>query len=349
MNEVARIAAAWGWHNAELAPLTGGLINATYSVRISDEPVAVLQRLHPVFGADVNYDIEAVTARLVTQGVTTPRLLRTSNDAPWIEHEGRIWRALSWEPGQAVARVPTLEWAARGGELVARYHRALDGFDYRYRFVRAGVHDTAAHLGKLQQRCMLGAAAAGPADSEPLVAQAIELGHRILALANWTFDLAAMPQRHIHGDLKISNLLFETDPLRGHCLVDLDTVGYGTLAFELGDAMRSWCNPHGEDAGHVTFDLPIFQAAMQAYFSAVGSAISYSSAERESVVHGLLRVCVELAARFCVDIFDDAYFGWDAARFPSRRAHNLVRAEGQLALAQAVAASFDDALAIVQA
>ncbi len=347
MNDLASIAAAWGWHGAELAPLTGGLINATYAVRISDEPVAVLQRLHPVFGAEVNYDIEAVTARLIAQGVATPRLLRTRNNAAWVEHDGRIWRALSWEPGQAIAQVPGLEWAARGGELVARYHRALDGFGYRYRFVRAGVHDTVAHLSKLQQRCMLGAAAAGSADNDPIVTQAIELGHRIMALANWSFDLAAMPQRHIHGDLKISNLLFELNPVRGHCLVDLDTVGYGTLAFELGDAMRSWCNPHGEDAGRVTFDMPIFQAAMQAYFAAVGSAISYAADERQSVVHGLLRVCVELAARFCVDIFDDAYFGWDAARFASRRAHNLLRAQGQLALAQAVATSFDDAVAIV--
>ena len=58
-------------------------------------------------------------------------------------------------------------------------------------------------------------------------------------------------RRHVHGDLKISNLLFRREPLAGVCLVDLDTFAKGSMAFELGDAMRSWCNPLGEDAGTV--------------------------------------------------------------------------------------------------
>jgi Ser/Thr protein kinase RdoA (MazF antagonist) len=343
------IVAAWGWRDPTLAPLAGGLINATYAVHVQGQPVAVLQRLHHVFGADVNFDIDAVTTRLAAQGLATPRLLRTTHDALWVEHEGRIWRALSWQPGQAVASVASAEWAARGGELVARYHSALAGFAYDYRFVRAGVHDTAAHLTKLQQRLARAVATAAGPGQDDVLEHARDVGQRIMAMAASTmaFDLAAMPQRHIHGDLKISNLLFATAPLRGHCLVDLDTVGRGTLAFELGDAMRSWCNPHGEDTGRVAFDLSIFQAAMDAYFAAAAPSLGISVVERQSVVHGLLRVCVELAARFCVDIFDDSYFGWDATRFASRRAHNLVRAQGQLALAQSVAANFDAALAIV--
>ena len=65
------------------------------------------------------------------------------------------------------------------------------------------------------------------------------------------------------------------------------------------------------------------------------------------IVVGLETVCVELAARFCVDAFDDAYFGWDPSRFPSRRAHNLVRARGQLALGRAVRAARAEATDIV--
>jgi hypothetical protein len=66
-------------------------------------------------------------------------------------------------------------------------------------------------------------------------------------------------------------------------------------------------------------------------------------------VVGLETVCIELAARFAVDVFRDEYFGWDPARFPSRRAHNLVRARGQLALGLAVRATRDAALGIVLA
>src|SRR5215475_9377982 len=60
------VAAAWGWAapDAEIAPLTGGLINATYAVRRGGAPIAVLQRLHPIFAGAVNLDIDAITSHL---------------------------------------------------------------------------------------------------------------------------------------------------------------------------------------------------------------------------------------------------------------------------------------------
>jgi Ser/Thr protein kinase RdoA (MazF antagonist) len=339
------ILAAWGWRDAIAQPLAGGLINTTFAVIRGQTPIAVLQRLHPVFGSDVNYDIEAVTEQLAAQGLITPRLLRTVLGAAWVEHDDRIWRALTWVDGRAVDRLPDASWAEAGGNLVARYHRALENFDYNYRFVRAGVHDTDAHLARLRDRL---AQHSLSTPHESWQRDAVDLGHRIVAMATWSFDLAAMPLRHIHGDLKISNLLFShQSAVDAVCLVDLDTVGRGTLAFELGDAMRSWCNQHGEDSGlAISFDLNIFAAAMRGYFASLPSTM-HARVERESIVHGLLRVCVELAARFCVDVFDDHYFGWDAKRFASRRAHNLVRAHGQFDLALSVAAQFDSAIDIV--
>nr|MBA3819509.1 phosphotransferase [Deltaproteobacteria bacterium] len=207
------------------------------------------------------------------------------------------------------------------------------------------VHDTAAHLARL--RALV--AAGGPPN-------AIALGREILDATVTLPELPALPLRHCHGDLKISNVLFTVlpsplrsnpRPVRGHCLVDLDTVGLGTMAFELGDAMRSWCNPHGEDAGSVAFELPIFAAAIRGFLGVAGGLVSRD--ERTAIVLGLETVCLELAARFAVDVFQDDYFGWDPARFPSRRAHNEVRARGQLALGLAVRARRQDALDLVLA
>jgi Ser/Thr protein kinase RdoA (MazF antagonist) len=245
-----------------------------------------------------------------------------------------VWRALTYVAGDTVHAVPSPAWAEAGGALVGRFHRAVADLDYDYRFTRAGVHDTAAHLAKLRDRV----AAGGDAE-------AIALGREILDAAG---ALPAMPEtrtRHVHGDLKISNLIFQREPLAGVCLVDLDTFARGTLAFELGDAMRSWCNPRGEDAGSVAFEIEIFAAALGGFRAEAGELVT--AAELASVVVGLETVCIELAARFAVDVFDDRYFGWDAARFPTRRAHNLVRARGQLALGLDVRAARDAALAAV--
>ena len=228
--------------------------------------------------------------------------------------------------------VPDPRWAEAGGELVGRFHRAVADLHHEYRFTRAGVHDTQGHLARLR-RVIEGA--------DP---EAADLGNGVLAATDALPALPVTPRRHCHGDLKISNLLFSPEP-RGVALVDLDTLGLGTMAFELGDAMRSWCNPRGEDAGGVSFELPIFAAAMRG-FRAVADGI-VSADERRAIVVGLETVCLELAARFAVDVVTDDYFGWDPARFPSRRAHNLVRARGQLALGLAVRAARSDALDLV--
>jgi Ser/Thr protein kinase RdoA (MazF antagonist) len=338
------VARAWGWGAAraadiaeihDIAELGGGLLNATYAVRRAGEPIAVLQRLHPIFAGEVNLDIEAITAHLAGRGLVTPRLIRTRDGRAWHDRGGRVWRALTWIDGTTVDTVPDPSWAEAGGALVGAFHRAVADLSHDYAFARGGVHDTRAHLARLADHV---AAGGDPA--------AVAIGREVLDAATGLPAMPAVPHRHCHGDLKISNLLFAAPPVRGVCLVDLDTLGLSTMAFELGDAMRSWCNPHGEDAGRVAFDLAIFAAAIRGFRELADPIVSGD--EKVAIVVGLETVCLELAARFAVDAFRDEYFGWDPARFASRRAHNLVRAHGQLALGLAVRAARADALDLVR-
>ena len=334
---------AWGWTDDAIAvaPLTGGLLNATYAVRLGGSPIAVVQQLHPIFRGEVNLDIDAITRHLAAHGVVTPRLVATRDGRPWLDHAGRVWRALSWVDGATVHAIPDQEWAEAGGALVGSFHRAVADLVHDYAFARVGVHDTAAHLARLTAHVAAGGDPDGGVERD-----AIEVGREILDAVQGLPEMPAVPRRHCHGDLKISNLLFATAPVRGVCLVDLDTIGLSTMAFELGDAMRSWCNPHGEDAGRAAFDLPTFAAAIRGFRSVADAVLS--DAERTSIVVGLETVCLELAARFAVDAFRDEYFGWDPSRFASRRAHNLIRARGQLALGVAVRAARSDALDLVR-
>lgn len=318
------VAAAWGWRPGAVSAHAGGLINKTFVVRDeAGSPIAALQQLHPIFGAEVNLDIDAVTSHLAARGLVTPRLLRTRDGRAWLDHDGRVWRALSWVAGESVHTVPSPAWAEVGGQLVGRFHRGVADLAHDYKFTRTGVHHTQAHLAKLRDRV------AGGGDTE-----AVDLGRQILAAADALPALPELPRRHVHGDLKISNLVFQRIPLAGVCLVDLDTVARGTLAFELGDAMRSWCNPLGEDVTEARLDVAVFDAAVRGFRSEADGVITAD--ERGSIPIGLELVCIELAARFAVDVFDDSYFGWDPERFATRRAHNLVRARGQLSLGRAV-------------
>ena len=137
-----------------------------------------------------------------------------------------------------------------------------------------------------------------------------------------------LPERIIHGDLKISNVRFD-----GHeavALIDLDTFQRGQLDAELGDAMRSWCNRSGEDVTEARVDTEVFAAAMAGYAS---TAVHTTDDEWLGMAPGLERIATELAMRFAADALNESYFGFDPAI--GRGEHNLIRARGQLALARA--------------
>ena len=94
------------------------------------------------------------------------------------------------------------------------------------------------------------------------------------------------------------------------------------LAPRLQDTARSW---------HATRELAC--ASAPARRAQLDACLRRSNRELQSLVLGLETVTTELAARFAIDAWEDRYFGWDATRYPSRRAHDRARAVSQLALA----------------
>lgn len=324
MEAAARVLVAWDLSHPQLSVLTGGLINTTLLVTTDDHRY-VLQRLHPIFAGAVNEDIDTVTKHLAARGLVTPQLVRTRDGRLWVDDKG-AWRLQTFVEGQSVQRVDSPARASEAGALVGRFHAALRDLRHDFVFRRKGVHDTARHFSLLDE-------SVAQHHGHTLHDQVARMRDALVAIRASlpAVDATTLPLRVTHGDLKISNLIFD-DEGRGVCLVDLDTLGHMAMPFELGDAWRSWCNPLGEDDAGARFELPLLAAAWRGY----AGAMQLSGEERALLVPGILTICVELSARFLRDVLDDTYFGWDPARFPSRAAHNQRRADSQLALARSL-------------
>lgn len=290
----------------------------------------VLQRVNEIFPAVVHHDIAAVTAHLASRAVATCHLLPTRDDELWVDlGADGIWRVLTFLPGRSLDRTADPRALRSAGELVARFHRALADLAYEFRSVRPGAHDMARHLELLRSALELHR---GHRRFEAVA----PLAERILAEAAHLAPLPELPPRVVHGDLKLNNLRFsETDPPEALALLDLDTLGRGHLPLELGDALRSWCNPAGEDASAVALDLDLLEAAISGYARPAAGFVT--PAEVDCLVEAIRTIALELAARFCRDALEESYFGWNAGRFPSASEHNELRACGQLALSRSVA------------
>lgn len=301
------------------------LINSTFVAQREDGTRLVVQRLHPVFAPEVNLDLEAVTQHLLRAGFETPTLVRTRSGEPWVRDDaGAVWRALSFIDGVVHQQIQVPAQAHAAGHLLGRFHRALADCRHEFLHVRAGAHDTRAHLTRLSG-VLQRARQVGDPELVELATRILDQGERV------RLDFEGLPRRICHGDLKISNVMFWQPPSsEARCLIDLDTLGHQYMAYELGDALRSWCNRGGENQTAVAVEDTLFESALTGYARGVAGLLT--SEEVPSIVQGLQTISLELAARFAIDALEDRYFGWDPARFGSRREHNLVRARGQLQL-----------------
>ena len=324
--------------NAAIEPLGNGLINQTFLAVVGGKRF-VLQRLAPIFAPHINENIAAVTRALAAAGLTTPSLVPTREGRLWLDlgQQDGVWRLQTFVAGHSFDKVHSLAQARAAGALVARFHRALEGVAHQFVGMREGVHDTAKHLARLR-------GALSRHTGHRLFPQVRSVAESILSRAEKLPPLPELAPRICHGDLKLNNILFAGAEApaaeEALCLIDLDTVGPMSLAYELGDAWRSWCNQSGEDALRASINLDVIRESVAGYTAALGRALTEQ--ERRALLGGVEWVSLELASRFVGDALDESYFGWDPGRYVSRGDHNLVRGRGQLALHDAFVATRAD-------
>jgi Ser/Thr protein kinase RdoA (MazF antagonist) len=318
----AAVIEAYALEPASIEPLSGGLINASYSARQLNGTPVVLQRVNPIFPPGVHDDIESVTRHLAARGVATPRLVPARCGDLYHNVDGHIWRLLTRIEGESHESITGTDMAREAGRVLGLFHATLADFATPLVAERPGVHDIERHVEHLRRTL----AAHKP---HPAYAAVAALGERVLEFVTTLPPLPELPARLVHGDPKISNVIFAG--AEAVCLGDLDTITRAPVALELGDALRSWCNLAAEDSPDARFSLELYRAALTGYRLAAAPVLDRVT--RDALPAATILIAVELAARFAADALNESYFSWDRKRFTSASAHNLARADAQLKLA----------------
>ncbi len=303
-----------------VSQIASGLIHQTYKIA-ADKGTFILQRLHPMLATEeIADDFFVVTEYLNANGFPAPSCALTKRGEVLANDGTHYWRMQTCLPGRTFERVPSLAHVREAGGMYADLHRTLDGLAYRFRS-RLKLHETRKIFRAFEQIVRRHEKKILSENAKP------EITFIKTQLPKF-FLPENLPRRVIHGDPKISNILFD----RKGCavgVVDLDTCNRHTVLADLGDAFRSWCADKKED-DRCRFRTDVFRAGWSAYKRRANGFLT--SREIKLVPRAIACITLELACRFLTDYFNDSYFGWDPKRYPSRRAHNLARCRGQLSL-----------------
>jgi len=240
---------------------------------------------------------------------------------------GNYWRVfLFLNNTKSYDQVLTEKQAFEGGKAFGRFQALLADMDPAF------IIDTIPNFHNIEFRLEnLYKAIAGdvahrlnkvPAEVEFINQRTTAMG-RVLQMGR----AGALPERIIHNDTKFNNVLLDEHD-HAQCVIDLDTVMPGYVAYDFGDAVRTIINNAAEDEPDlslVKLNVPLFAAYVKGYLKQTSSFLT--EAEVNSLINGALLLPYMQGVRFLTDYLNgDTYFKINSPW------HNLQRAQAQFQL-----------------
>jgi Ser/Thr protein kinase RdoA (MazF antagonist) len=250
----------------------------------------------------------------------------------WFDYDGSFWRAISFIDGsQSFDTIKDIEHASEVGYALGIFHTLLSDLPPdRLSDTLEGFHIIPRYLRHYEE-----VLAKYNAGKSPEVNYCLQFVSERNAWAHVLENARAQGRlrlRPIHGDPKVNNIMIDTATGQAISIVDMDTVKPGLVHYDIGDCLRSGCNPMGEETEQwekVHFAPDLCKAILQGYFS---MAREFLTENDFSYIYDSIRlIAFELGLRFFTDYLEgNVYF---KVRHPE---HNLARALVQFKLTESI-------------
>lgn len=262
-----------------------------------------------------------------------PHVVPCRRDAHWVEHEGQFWRSISYIGAATTADViRDGKQAHEVGYGLGMFHNLVSDLPTDHLAdTLEHFHVTPRYLHRYDNvRCQTAIDL-----THPLLRQAInffEARRDGLDVLENALARGELQHRPIHGDPKLNNVMIDDDTGQAIGLIDLDTVKPGLVHYDIGDCLRSCCNPVGEEASNpneVDFDLTLCEAILKGYLSVAQGF--FSDWDLHYLPACIRLIPLELGLRFLTDHLEgNVYFRCDDPE------HNLRRATVQFQLTESI-------------
>jgi len=338
-----------------LHPIGNGNVNDTYRVvlrttfseqqyvlqrinrKVFKQPAAVMANMKAVTDhAHQRIEFEAEAADRIWQ---LPRVISAKDGGDFVvDSEGEFWRALSMiSSARNHDKVSEPEHAGEAGRVLGHFQRIISDFPIDgLEDTLPGFHITPDYLAAYDscQETPEGAQRLEASSEARRLHQFVEARREFAGVLESARAAGELVLRPIHGDPKINNVMIDSFTGKGTCIVDLDTVKPGLIHYDFGDAVRSSCNPAGEETSElddVHLDLDLCEALVRGYLAEAGGFLT--DADKRYLFDAIRLITFELGLRFFSDyLAGDVYFktGYEG--------QNLNRARVQFALCESIEA-----------
>jgi Ser/Thr protein kinase RdoA (MazF antagonist) len=319
-----------------------GNVNDTYVVTLEDGSRRILQRLNGrIFRRpqQVMENLRIIHDHLhrqlgCEQGAhwEVPEVYVCMDGCDYVrDADDNFWRLLGFiEGARTYDTVQGERHAREAGRALGRFHRLLSKLaPERLHDVLPGFHVTPAYLAaydSITESCR----------TESLenhwCRQFIEERRQLAPVLEDARKRGELLLRPTHGDPKVNNIMICEQTGMAVALIDFDTVKPGLVQYDIGDCLRSCCNPAGEETanlGPVRFDLDLCRAILEGYLAEAGSFLT--GHDRRYLYEATRLIAFELGLRFFADwLTGDRYFKCTDSE------HNLRRALVQFRLCASI-------------
>ncbi|MEO1431393.1 MAG: aminoglycoside phosphotransferase family protein [Cyanobacteria bacterium J06633_8] len=326
-----------------------GNINGTFLVSLDsvEEKHFILQRINQnVFREpalvmrNMSTFTNHVRQRLQDSSLTlnrrweVPKVLLTQNNQDhFIDTDNSFWRAIGFiDNAETFDTITDNKHASEVGYALGMFHNLISDLPVeKLADTLPGFHVTPIYLEQYENVLTQYAASCQSPEVEfcsQFISCRKDWAH-VLENAQMQSRLHLRP---IHGDPKVNNVMIDTNDGRAISIIDLDTVKPGLVHYDIGDCLRSGCNPLGEETElweKVSFETDVCESLLGGY---LGVAQDFLQESDYVYIYDAIRlIAFELGLRFFTDyLAGNVYF---KVKYPE---HNLARALVQFKLTESI-------------
>ena len=275
-----------------------------------------------------------------------PRVIQCCDGLDFhIDSEGQFWRAISYVYGtQSFETIKDTALAREVGYALGTFQYLISDLSVdKLADTLEGFHITPRYLQNYTRAHSQNGHKSGA--EVKYCFQFIEQRRDFAHVLERAREQGKLHLRPVHGDPKVNNVMIEASTGRAISIVDLDTVKPGLIHYDIGDCMRSGCNPLGEETEDweaVYFDPEIGAAILEGYLTQARNFLT--TADYEHLYDSIRLLSFELGVRFFTDyLAGNVYF---KVKHPQ---HNLQRALVQFKLTESIESHEADIRRTIQA